>query len=616
MLPAKLAAEAAGAADPARVAWQAGLVACLGSGLIELVGAARRRARPPGDAARGAALDAGRHRAQLHLARLPLPDLRPPDRRARRRSASSCSPTSAACASGRPARAGWSRSRSAPALAWATGIAPAAADAAPGRRFYLPVPVLGDLLAGLAAGHLLAYLSVILPMGLFNVLGSLQNIESAEAAGDRYPTAPSLAVNGIGTLAAARSARASRPRSTSAIPGWKALGARAGYSVLNGVFVTVVCLTGTLACIAWAVPIDAGMAIVLWIGIVITAQAFQATPREHAPAVVVGLLPGVARLGRADGEERAARRRRRRARRPAVLAGADPAFHASDTWIDGAFALEQGFIFTAMILSAATVGVIERRFRAAAAWCVLGAVPLGARADALLPLDARRHGHRARRPRGRGRAATRSWRRCSPPPRESPPRRAKEASPSSSDSLRPRDIARDERAKPRMPSPRYNRSFSGVDASPRGFDLRSESVRSLSPARLLNAPGRWVVDGIDERAACGPLPVPVPSIRKFAGLYDTGRSRPDLRGLADRFDFIQSRTGDGLRYTTEEYVIRGKETLDRFIDRVPEREMDFVPCPKPSTPWCSARVPKRSSRAAISLGARGSECNPSPSRTF
>lgn len=39
MLPAKLAAAAAGAADPARVAWHAGLVACLGTGLIELVGA-------------------------------------------------------------------------------------------------------------------------------------------------------------------------------------------------------------------------------------------------------------------------------------------------------------------------------------------------------------------------------------------------------------------------------------------------------------------------------------------------------------------------------------------------------------------------------------------------
>jgi adenine/guanine/hypoxanthine permease len=39
MLPAKLVAEAAGAADPARIAWQAGLLACVGSGLIELTGA-------------------------------------------------------------------------------------------------------------------------------------------------------------------------------------------------------------------------------------------------------------------------------------------------------------------------------------------------------------------------------------------------------------------------------------------------------------------------------------------------------------------------------------------------------------------------------------------------
>src|SRR5262249_53048009 len=36
MLPAKLVAEAAGAADPARVAWQAGLVACLGPRVLQL----------------------------------------------------------------------------------------------------------------------------------------------------------------------------------------------------------------------------------------------------------------------------------------------------------------------------------------------------------------------------------------------------------------------------------------------------------------------------------------------------------------------------------------------------------------------------------------------------
>ena len=43
-----------------------------------------------------------------------------------------------------------------------------------------PQLALGSLWA--ARGELLPWLGVIVPMGLFNVLGSLQNIESAEAA--------------------------------------------------------------------------------------------------------------------------------------------------------------------------------------------------------------------------------------------------------------------------------------------------------------------------------------------------------------------------------------------------------------------------------------------------
>jgi AGZA family xanthine/uracil permease-like MFS transporter len=49
-------------------------------------------------------------------------------------------------------------------------------------------------------------------------------------------------------------------------------------------------------------------------------------------------------------------------------------FQKSDTWIHGAFAIEQGFLFTAMLLSAAVVAVIQRRWRLAAAWCACAAV--------------------------------------------------------------------------------------------------------------------------------------------------------------------------------------------------------------------------------------------------
>jgi AGZA family xanthine/uracil permease-like MFS transporter len=372
MLPAKLAAEAAGAADPAHVAWQAGLAACFGAGLIEFLGAfvaePIRRSTP-----RAALLStlAGIALTFIALGFFFRTFARP-----------LIGFTTLAIVLlvyfGRVRfRGGLPGGLVAVGLgtfiAWITGIAPAGPAPHGSAQLALPIPVVGDLLASLTAGHWLAYISVILPMGLFSVIGSLQNIESAEAAGDSFETRPALAVNGLGTLAAALFGSCFPTTIYIGHPGWKAMGARAGYSVLNAAFFTVVCLSGTLAWIAWAVPIDAGMAIVLWIGMVITAQAFQATPREHAPAVVMGLLPGVAAWGAllAKNGLRAA---------GVGLPGGRPfspqlitAFAGSDTWIHGAFALEQGFILTSMILAAATVAVIERRFRVAALWCAIGA---------------------------------------------------------------------------------------------------------------------------------------------------------------------------------------------------------------------------------------------------
>jgi AGZA family xanthine/uracil permease-like MFS transporter len=256
------------------------------------------------------------------------------------------------------------------ALAWILGVAPVGAPPA-GVGLYVPLPVIGDLVTALGDGYLWAWIGVILPMGLFNLVGSIQNLESAAAAGDDYPTVPSLAANGVGTVIAALFGSCFPTTIYIGHPGWKALGARAGYSWLNGVFITAVCLTGTLGWIAWAVPVEAGMAIVLWIGIVITAQSFSATPREHAPAVVMGLLPGVAAWGammvkagvRASGGTFG----------PELGA----ALTKADVHAAGMFSLEQGFIFTAMIFAASTVEVVEGRFRRAAAWMVAGAALAG-----------------------------------------------------------------------------------------------------------------------------------------------------------------------------------------------------------------------------------------------
>jgi AGZA family xanthine/uracil permease-like MFS transporter len=262
------------------------------------------------------------------------------------------------------------------ALAWASRLAQGTWPAEP-PRFWPPTPSIAEILEPLRGREWLNYLTVIIPMGLFNLIGSLQNIESAEAAGDAYPTTPSLAMNGVSTLAAAAFGSCFPTTIYIGHPGWKALGARAGYSTLNGLFFTIVCLFGVLGYIAHAVPIDAGMAIVLWIGIVITAQAFQATPREHAPAVVIGLLPGLTAWA-AILMQSALRAGRVALKQPDATYSLEPLSealkHDSGTWFTGVLALEQGFIFTASILAAATVALIERRFIQAGFWCLAGAL--------------------------------------------------------------------------------------------------------------------------------------------------------------------------------------------------------------------------------------------------
>ena len=260
------------------------------------------------------------------------------------------------------------------ALAWLTGIAPTAGLDVRDPAVYLPVPVFAELWSAASDPANWSAFAVILPMGLFSLISSLQNLESAEAAGDRYPEKSSLAVNGLGTLAAAGFGSCFPTTIYIGHPGWKALGARAGYSVLNAVFFSVVCVFGVVSAIAWAVPIDAGMAIVLYIGIVITAQAFQATPQSHAPAVVPGLLPGVAAWGVLmaktslkvvgyGGAEKSF----------AEVQQLEPTFRGCDLWLRGGFALAEGFLLTSMILAAATVAIIERRFREGSAWAVGGA---------------------------------------------------------------------------------------------------------------------------------------------------------------------------------------------------------------------------------------------------
>jgi adenine/guanine/hypoxanthine permease len=213
----------------------------------------------------------------------------------------------------------------------------------------------------------LSYFSVILPMGIFNVVGSLQNIESAEAAGDHYRTFPSLMANGIGSVVAALFGSVFATTIYIGHPGWKRLGARSGYSALNGLFISFICLTGTIQAVLNLIPLEAGVGILLYIGIIIMAQSFQETPKEHAPAVALGIVPSLAAWGLLMLETGLTA-----AGKSLFEVGLAP--FAQSLAIHGMISLERGFIFSSMILSAIGVALIERQFLKAAGWSLTAAL--------------------------------------------------------------------------------------------------------------------------------------------------------------------------------------------------------------------------------------------------
>jgi AGZA family xanthine/uracil permease-like MFS transporter len=251
-------------------------------------------------------------------------------------------------------------------IAWSTGAMnlKALSDSAGTISFYLPKFSLFEMFSGEGMEKVLPYLSISIPMGLMAFFGTLQNLESASAAGDTFSATPTLAMNGIGTIVGALFGSPFPTTVYIGHPGWKALGARTGYSIINGAVITLISLTGLMGIIVAAVPLEAGYPILLWIGVVITAQAFQSTPKEHAPAIALGLMPAIASWGLSllqqfinkDGGYTNQQVNE-------IIAKTLPGLKGLSTFSEGA-------LFSAMFLTAVSVYLIEKDFIKAFFWTI------------------------------------------------------------------------------------------------------------------------------------------------------------------------------------------------------------------------------------------------------
>ena len=228
--------------------------------------------------------------------------------------------------------------------------------------FSFPIPAVGHVFGGFK------FIGVILvtaiPFGIYDLIEALDNVESAAAAGDSFPTTRVLTADGVISLIGCLMGNPFINAVYIGHPGWKAMGGRIGYSAVTGIIVLVLTWFGIIALMMAVIPVVAILPILLYIGMLIGSQAFQESPHRHAPAIVLALLPQIAAWGKVQIDNALGA-----AGTNAAAVGFDKLEQVGVLY-QGLEILGGGATLAGIILGAITVFIIDREFDKAAAFAL------------------------------------------------------------------------------------------------------------------------------------------------------------------------------------------------------------------------------------------------------
>jgi AGZA family xanthine/uracil permease-like MFS transporter len=211
-------------------------------------------------------------------------------------------------------------------------------------------------------------LATAIPLGIYNFTEGMTNVESAAVAGDEYNLRSILLADGTGAVVGSVLGCPFPPAVYIGHPGWKAAGGRTSYSLASGVVIALMCFLGLFSLLGALLPLPAIVPILLYIGLLIGAQAFQETPKRHAVAVVFALIPNIASWagGLMDNALAAAGT-------SAAKVGESALTNAGLVY-EGTKLLGGGAILAGLVLGAITAFIIDKEFVSAAIYCFIGAV--------------------------------------------------------------------------------------------------------------------------------------------------------------------------------------------------------------------------------------------------
>jgi AGZA family xanthine/uracil permease-like MFS transporter len=232
--------------------------------------------------------------------------------------------------------------------------------------FHVPTPAFAEVFSGFK------YIGVILvtaiPFGIYDLVEAMDNVESAEAAGDHFPTTRVLTADGVVSLIGCLMGNPFINAVYIGHPGWKAMGGRIGYSAATGVLMLFLTWFGVIGLMMAIIPAVALLPILLYIGMLIGAQAFQESPHKHAPAVVLAIVPTIAAWGTVQINNALG------------AAGTDvgkvglDALANNGVLYHGLQILGSGATLCGIILGSIAVFIIDRKLDKAAAFAAAGAV--------------------------------------------------------------------------------------------------------------------------------------------------------------------------------------------------------------------------------------------------
>ncbi len=261
------------------------------------------------------------------------------------------------------------------ALAWAGGFMETAAVTDAAKQIAVGIPSLNvDMLFDGLSG-ISPLLATAIPLGIYNFTEAMSNVESAAAAGDKYNLRHILLADGTGAVVGSALGSPFPPAVYVGHPGWKAAGGGISYSLATGVVIFLLCVFGLFPLLGAILPVPAIVPILLFIGLVIGAQAFAAVPKAHYAAIVLAVVPNVAAwaTGLIDNTIATAQAAAAAANVTALNI-TDAALATNGVIHVGLTKLGEGAVLAGMILGAIGVFMIDRRFYWAAGYSFLGAL--------------------------------------------------------------------------------------------------------------------------------------------------------------------------------------------------------------------------------------------------